>query len=60
VSQLHYTFYEKKNVILAELTQNENIQGIVGKGSIEFGQAQNPGLFDYADEADIIEFLLGL
>ncbi len=60
VSQLHYTFYENKNVIAGELKQNENIQCIVGKGSIEFGQAQNPGLFDYADGADIIQFLLGL
>jgi hypothetical protein len=60
VSQLHYTFYEEENVITADLKQNENIQCIVGKGSFEFGEAQSPGLFDYADGADIIEFLLGL
>jgi hypothetical protein len=60
VSQLHYTFYEKKNVMPDDLKKNENIQCIVGKGSIEFGNAQSPGLFDYADGADIIEFLLGL
>lgn len=60
VSQLLYTFYKDKNVILNDLIKNENIQCIVGEGLIEFGKTQQPGLFDYADGTDTMEFLLGL
>ena len=60
VSQLHYIIYNDKNVTLTELKKNENIQCIVGNGLIEFGAAQQPGLFDYADGTDTMEFLLGL
>ncbi|MEP6926014.1 MAG: acyl-CoA reductase [Ginsengibacter sp.] len=60
VSQLHYNFYHDTNVILNDLIKNENIQCIIGKNGIEFGEAQQPGLFDYADGEDTMEFLLGL
>ena len=60
VSQLHYNFYSDKNVIIGELKKNENIQCVVGNESIAFGDAQQPGLFDYADGIDTMEFLLGL
>ena len=60
VSQLHYTFYRDKNVILNDLNKNENIQCIVGDGVIGFGKTQQPGLFDYADGTDVMEFLLAL
>jgi hypothetical protein len=60
VSQLHYNFYKDKNVTLNDLKKNENFQCIVGNGLIEFGDAQQPGLFDYADGTDTMEFLLGL
>jgi Acyl-CoA reductase (LuxC) len=60
VSQVHYTFYEKKDVLLAELSGDNNIQCISGRKLTEFGQAQKPGLFDYADGVDVMEFLLSL
>jgi Acyl-CoA reductase (LuxC) len=60
VSQLHYNFYDGINVIPGDLQDNENIQCIVGKGHVGFGAAQKPGLFDYADGVDIMQFLLGL
>jgi hypothetical protein len=60
VSELHYNFYRDKSVLLDDLRKNENIQCIVGHGEIEFGGAQQPGLFDYADNIDVIEFLLAL
>ena len=60
VSELHYNFYSDKSVLLDDLRKNENIQCIVGKGEIEFGEAQQPGLFDYADNIDVMEFLLAL
>jgi hypothetical protein len=60
VSQLHYTFYWDKNVILNDLNKNENIQCIVGDGLIRFGKTQQPCLFDYADGIDVMGFLLSL
>ena len=60
VSQLHYNFYNDKNVIINDLNKNENVQCIVGDELIPFGKAQQPGLFDYADRVDVMEFLLAL
>lgn len=60
VSILHYSFYENEKNILAELLKNENVQCIVGEGQIPFGKSQEPGLFDYADGVDTMQFLLSL
>jgi hypothetical protein len=60
VSQLHYSFYNNKNALDAELKKQPDIQCIVGENYIPFGKAQQPGLFDYADGTDTMEFLLGL
>ena len=60
VSQVNYTFYNNKNVIPDDLIKNENVQCIVGEGLTAFGKTQQPGLFDYADGIDTMEFLLGL
>lgn len=60
VSELHYNFYRDKSVLLDDLRKNGNIQCIVGDGTTEFGAAQQPGLFDYADNIDVLEFLLAL
>ncbi len=60
VSQLNYSFYNDKIALLNDLKKNENIQCIVGEKSISFGTAQKPGLFDYADGIDTMEFLLGV
>jgi hypothetical protein len=60
VSVLNYSFYEDENMIFDSLKVNENIQCIVGKHHIPFGKSQEPGLFDYADGIDTIQFLLSL
>ena len=60
VSQLHYNFYHDKNVTISNLKKDGNIQCIIGHGAIPFGEAQQPGLFDYADGKDTMEFLLEL
>ena len=60
VSELHYNFYDDKNVLLNELPLNENIQCIVGEGATPFGESQAPGLFDYPDGVDVMEFLLSI
>jgi len=60
ISQLNYEYYASKNELLASLYNNQDIQGIVGKNHIPFGQAQSPGLFDYADKVDTMKFLQSL
>jgi hypothetical protein len=58
VSVLHYSFYKNKKSVFEELNQNENIQCIVGEGHVAFGKSQEPGLFDYPDGIDTMQFLL--
>ncbi len=60
VSQVHYSFYTDKDELMQQLQNNPDIQCVVGKGSIPFGQAQSPSLIDYADGVDTMAFLVGL
>jgi len=60
VSVLHYSYYENEQEIFTRLKNNENIQCIVAKNCVAFGKSQEPGLFDYADGIDTMEFLLSL
>jgi hypothetical protein len=41
-------------------SREKEIQCIVGRKDIAFGNAQCPTLSDYADGIDTLEFLLGL
>lgn len=59
-SVVHYEYYKNKENIFEQLKTNENIQCIVGENYIQFGESQTPGLFDYADGIDTMEFLLSL
>jgi len=60
ISQLNYSFYENADQVKNVLQENNDVQCIVGHGNIPFGQAQQPGLFDYADGVDTMQFLLTL
>lgn len=56
---LFYEYYREKNELLSELAQlQDRIQCIVGHGHIPFGQAQCPSLRDYADNIDVMRFLI--
>lgn len=59
ISQLNYGFYKDRKSLLAELKSNDGIQCIAGV-DIAFGETQMPGLADYADGIDTMEFLLTL
>jgi hypothetical protein len=59
-SVLNYSFYQKEKNIFEELEKSENIQCIVGENHVPFGKSQEPGLFDYADGIDTMQFLLSL
>ena len=60
VSVLHYKFYDKKEELINQLKQSEEIQAIIGKGFIPFGDSQKPSLSDYADDVDTMAFLCEL
>lgn len=61
VAAVHYERYTDRGNVEAALKQAEgSIQCIVGHGQIAFGQAQQPGLADYADGVDTMAFLLRL
>lgn len=60
VSQVNYEKYADLSQVLIALDGNNEIQCIVGHGQIPFGSAQAPGLFDYADGIDTMQFLTAL
>jgi len=67
ISTLHYAFYEDLESLYQELAQKENeIQCVVAADApvnlpqVPFGKTQSPGLMDYADGVDVLEFLVGL
>lgn len=57
ISVLNYEYYPAGQSPAENLTKSEDIQCIVGHGHIPFGQAQRPGLNDYADGVDTMDFL---
>jgi hypothetical protein len=58
ISQLHYEFFPgDPATILPGLQNNPDIQCVIGKGLIDFGQAQHPQLTDFADGIDTMAFL---
>ena len=59
ISQLNYSFYNNIENVLSGLKENVDIQCIAGT-EIPFGQVQCPGLTDYADGIDTMQFLLTL
>jgi len=60
VSVLHYKYYDNKEQLVNQLKNNPDIQAIIGKGFVPFGDSQTPALSDYADGVDTMAFLCGL
>jgi len=60
ISQLNYEYYASRAELLSSLYNSQDVQGIIEKSHIPFGHAQSPGLFDYADKVDTMEFLQSL
>lgn len=59
VGTTHYSFYTKKEEVLERIAQEEHtIQCVAGKDHIPFGQTQAPGILDFADGVNTVEFLL--
>lgn len=60
ISQLNYEFYTNKEKLYKSLSENYDLQCIVGKDFIPFGKSQTPTLNDYADGIDTLQFLCNL
>jgi hypothetical protein len=60
ISQLNYEFYADLESLKATLNMSQDLQCIVGKGFVPFGQAQYPGLDDFADGVNTMDFLHNL
>lgn len=66
LATIHYSFYENLEDVQNDIIQHhEDLQVVVSQEnplwkSVAFGQAQRPGLSDYADHVDTIDFLLSL
>jgi hypothetical protein len=60
IAQVNYEYYSDARKLLASLSNNQDLQCVVGRDQLPFGQAQTPGLFDYADKVDTMEFLNSL
>ena len=60
VSQVHYSFYDEPELLENSLKDNADIQAIVSKNHIPFGEAQRPLLNQFADGVDTMQFLINL
>lgn len=60
ISQLHYEYYDQAADVVKALKGHGELQCLVGRGYMGFGQAQYPSLTDYADGVDTIAFLQSL
>ena len=58
IATVHYEFYKSESDLNEKLSARKNdIQCIIGKKYIPFGQSQEPSLVDYADNIDTMKFL---
>jgi hypothetical protein len=60
IGQLNYEFYTSLNNVKEHLSGDETIQCIVGNGFVPFGNAQCPGITDFADGRDTMDFIMKL
>jgi hypothetical protein len=60
IGTLHYAFYSDAAEVLRNLSENEAIQCIAGTSAVPFGNAQTPGICDFADGVDTMAFLMQL
>jgi len=60
ISQLNYEYYTDDLTLKKTLENHPQLQCIVGKSMVEFGQAQSPGLTDHADGVDTLAFVKAL
>jgi len=67
IASMHFEYYTDEGALTEKIkSQREAIQCVIGNKSFDglkvfpFGKAQEPGLNDYADGVDVMDFLLKL
>jgi hypothetical protein len=60
ISVLHYEFYSSAEQVEQAIQCNDEIQCVVGRNYVPFGQSQQPKLDDFADGLNTVEFLNAL
>ena len=65
IATLFYEYYDDDKALQQKIqTDKESIQCLVGKSDqlkmVDFGETQNPQLWDYADDVDTMQFLQDL
>lgn len=60
IAHVYYQFYGDAGALKTRLEAEKDLQCIEGHAYLPFGNAQSPGLFDYADGVDTMQFLLSL
>ena len=55
---VHYEYYSNFDTLMDTLSKHEDLQCIAANSATEWGKAQQPGLCDYADGVDTMQFLL--
>ena len=63
ISTINYEYYDNISLLREKINQQEDkIQCIVSniefEGKVDFGETQNPSLNQYADNMDVMNFLL--
>ncbi len=59
-AQLNYEYYNTNEDPLKSIKSKSELQCIIGKKYLPFGEAQCPSINDYADGADVLQFLTTL
>jgi hypothetical protein len=59
IAVLHYAFYTNRPFRFPS-GETGDLQCILGRNFLPFGKSQQPGLRDYADGADTMQFLQSL
>lgn len=60
IAQLNYSFYENADEVYRTLQASNEVQCVVGQAGLPFGEAQQPGVCDFADGVNTVEFLQSL
>jgi hypothetical protein len=60
ISVLFFEYYENYLDAIAAIETNPIIQCIIGSDNTPFGKAQSPGLNDFADGINTVDFLTSL
>lgn len=60
IGVVNYEYYQDDEMLDELIKNQDDVQCVTGKGSVDFGKAQSPGLFSYADGVDTMQFLLSL